>query len=171
MWATSKILTGCAAAVATLASGGPATALAPPAADLGLFDFTAQEPTRVAAAATECFYFQPSCASKADTPEESDRVYGGQDIPSGCIDPGGPIRGLTVGPARLGRTRAQLRRRIEPPSYSRGRVDAWCLAGKGELRLLTRAEWQGGLAMPSGEALLFAFYLNELLVRLLMRFS
>ena len=43
------------------------------------------------------------------------------------------------------------------------------VAGKGELRTLTRAEWQGGLAMPSGEALLFAFYLNELLVRLLMR--
>ena len=43
------------------------------------------------------------------------------------------------------------------------------IAGKGELRLLTKAEWQGGLSMPSGEALLFAFYLNELLVRLLMR--
>jgi len=43
------------------------------------------------------------------------------------------------------------------------------IAGKGELRLLTRAEWQGGLPMPAGEALLFAFYLNELLVRLLMR--
>jgi DNA repair protein RecO (recombination protein O) len=45
----------------------------------------------------------------------------------------------------------------------------FALAGKGELRILTRAEWQGGLPMPSGEALLFAFYLNELLVRLLMR--
>ncbi len=43
------------------------------------------------------------------------------------------------------------------------------IAGKGELRTLTRAEWQGGLPMPSGEALLFAFYLNELLVRLLGR--
>jgi DNA repair protein RecO (recombination protein O) len=43
------------------------------------------------------------------------------------------------------------------------------VAGKGEMRILTRAEWQGGLPMPSGEALLFAFYLNELLVRLLMR--
>jgi DNA repair protein RecO (recombination protein O) len=43
------------------------------------------------------------------------------------------------------------------------------VAGKGELRTLTRAEWQGGLPMPSGAALLFAFYLNELLVRLLMR--
>ncbi len=41
--------------------------------------------------------------------------------------------------------------------------------GKGELRTLARAEWQGGLAMPAGQALLFAFYLNELLVRLLPR--
>jgi DNA repair protein RecO (recombination protein O) len=45
----------------------------------------------------------------------------------------------------------------------------FALAGKGEMRILTRAEWQGGLPMPAGEALLFAFYLNELLVRLLMR--
>jgi DNA repair protein RecO (recombination protein O) len=45
----------------------------------------------------------------------------------------------------------------------------FAIAGKGEMRLLTRAEWQGGLPMPAGEALLFAFYLNELLVRLLMR--
>lgn len=45
----------------------------------------------------------------------------------------------------------------------------FAIAGKGELRILTRAEWQGGLPMPAGEALLFAFYLNELLVRLLMR--
>lgn len=45
----------------------------------------------------------------------------------------------------------------------------FAVAGKGELRTLTRAEWQGGLPMPAGEALLFAFYLNELLVRLLMR--
>lgn len=43
------------------------------------------------------------------------------------------------------------------------------VTGKGELRTLTRAEWQGGLALPAGEALLFAFYLNELLVRLLAR--
>jgi DNA repair protein RecO (recombination protein O) len=46
---------------------------------------------------------------------------------------------------------------------------AFSVAGKGELRTLTRAEWQGGLAMPSGDALIFAFYMNELLVRLLAR--
>ncbi|MGE0803604.1 MAG: DNA repair protein RecO [Lautropia sp.] len=46
---------------------------------------------------------------------------------------------------------------------------AFVVAGKGELRTLTRAEWQGGLAMPAGDALIFAFYLNELLVRLLAR--
>ena len=43
------------------------------------------------------------------------------------------------------------------------------ILGKGELRTLAKAEWQGGVAMPAGEALLFAFYLNELLVRLVPR--
>ena len=48
-------------------------------------------------------------------------------------------------------------------------IDVAFSGRKGELRLLTRAEWRAGLPMPSGEALLFGFYLNELLVRLLMR--
>lgn len=43
------------------------------------------------------------------------------------------------------------------------------LAGKGELKLLTQAHWVGGLAMVQGAALLYGFYLNELLVRLLAR--
>ena len=43
------------------------------------------------------------------------------------------------------------------------------IVGKGELRTLAKAEWQGGVAMPAGEALIFAFYLNELLVRLVPR--
>lgn len=43
------------------------------------------------------------------------------------------------------------------------------LTGKRELRTLTHAEWQGGLAMPAGRALLCGFYLNELLIRLLAR--
>lgn len=43
------------------------------------------------------------------------------------------------------------------------------LAGRGELRTLTRAEWVGGLGLPKGRALWFAFYLNELLMRLLAR--
>ncbi len=42
-------------------------------------------------------------------------------------------------------------------------------AGRNELRTLTSAEWTGGSTTPRGDALLCAFYLNELLVRLLPR--
>jgi DNA repair protein RecO (recombination protein O) len=42
-------------------------------------------------------------------------------------------------------------------------------SGRGELKTLVRAEWQGGLAPLRGDGLLKAFYLNELLVRLLPR--
>lgn len=42
-------------------------------------------------------------------------------------------------------------------------------AGKGELRTLVGAEWQGGLAFLEGSAIMPGFYLNELLVRLLPR--
>ena len=42
-------------------------------------------------------------------------------------------------------------------------------SGRGELRTLTGAEWAGGLIAPRGHALLCAFYLNELLLRLLPR--
>src|SRR5499427_10678215 len=41
--------------------------------------------------------------------------------------------------------------------------------GKGELRTLARAEWQGGQPLLRGEGLLCGFYLNELLLRLLPR--
>ncbi|MBN9426451.1 MAG: DNA repair protein RecO [Burkholderiales bacterium] len=41
--------------------------------------------------------------------------------------------------------------------------------GQRELRLLTGAEWVGGVPAPLGDALLCAFYLNELLMRLLPR--
>jgi len=41
--------------------------------------------------------------------------------------------------------------------------------GQRELRTLTGVEWTGGLAAPQGDALLCAFYLNELLMRLLPR--
>ncbi len=41
--------------------------------------------------------------------------------------------------------------------------------GRQELRTLTAAQWVGGLALPMGDALLCAFYLNELLIRLLPR--
>jgi DNA repair protein RecO (recombination protein O) len=42
-------------------------------------------------------------------------------------------------------------------------------SGRGELRTLVGAEWEGGSIAPRGDALLCAFYLNELLVRLLPR--
>jgi DNA repair protein RecO (recombination protein O) len=41
--------------------------------------------------------------------------------------------------------------------------------GDGEIRTLKSAEWQGGQVMPTGEALLSGYYLNELLLRLLAR--
>jgi hypothetical protein len=196
-------------------------------AELGLVEFTAQEPARVAAAATKCFYFQrdhwtgsvvqggepelwhwdgdyffdrargvggvsvrnlrvggspqsaapfvpeaykpyfdenggggvevltesnpdPTCAAKVDTPAERDRVYGNRGIPPGCIDPGGGIRGRRVGPARIGRTRAQVRRRLGSPSYSRHRVDAWCLVGKGELRVAYSGRGRAKAIVTSG---------------------
>ncbi|MCM5569018.1 DNA repair protein RecO [Burkholderiaceae bacterium FT117] len=46
-------------------------------------------------------------------------------------------------------------------------VASW--TGNRELRTLTGAEWTGGLPAPQGDALLCAFYLNELLMRLLPR--
>ena len=40
-------------------------------------------------------------------------------------------------------------------------------AGGGELKTLIKAEWRGGMALPTGAALLCGFYLNELLLKLL----
>lgn len=41
--------------------------------------------------------------------------------------------------------------------------------GEGEIRSLKSAQWQGGHVMPTGEALLSGYYLNELIMRLLAR--
>jgi DNA repair protein RecO (recombination protein O) len=41
--------------------------------------------------------------------------------------------------------------------------------GDAEIRNLKSAEWQGGQVMPTGDALLSGYYLNELLLRLLAR--
>lgn len=41
--------------------------------------------------------------------------------------------------------------------------------GDAEIRSLKGAEWQGGHVMPTGDALLSGYYLNELLMRLLAR--
>ncbi len=42
-------------------------------------------------------------------------------------------------------------------------------SGDAEVKALKSAEWVGGYAMPSGNALLTGFYLNELMMRLLLR--
>ena len=42
-------------------------------------------------------------------------------------------------------------------------------SGDAEIRTLKSAEWVGGHIMPSGEALLSGYYINELLLRLLAR--
>ena len=42
-------------------------------------------------------------------------------------------------------------------------------AGKGEVLTLMKAEWQGGLPLLSGKALICGYYLNELLLNLLPR--
>ena len=41
--------------------------------------------------------------------------------------------------------------------------------GNGEIKTLTKAEWLGGMAPPSGATLMSAFYLNDLLLRFLPR--
>jgi DNA repair protein RecO (recombination protein O) len=41
--------------------------------------------------------------------------------------------------------------------------------GEAEIRTLKAAEWAGGQVMPTGDALLSGYYLNELLLRLLAR--
>lgn len=41
--------------------------------------------------------------------------------------------------------------------------------GDAEIRTLKGAEWTGGQVMPTGDALLSGYYLNELLIRLLAR--
>ena len=42
-------------------------------------------------------------------------------------------------------------------------------SGEAEIRTLKSAEWMGGHVMPTGEALLSGYYINELLLRLLAR--
>jgi DNA repair protein RecO (recombination protein O) len=61
-----------------------------------------------------------------------------------------------------------------PRSELRGLLQAFqpltlSWAGAGELKTLAKAEWRGGLALPQGAALLSAFYLNELLLKLVPR--
>lgn len=61
-----------------------------------------------------------------------------------------------------------------PRSELRGLLQAFLpislsWGGTTELKTLLKAEWRGGVALPAGKALLSAFYLNELLLKLLPR--
>lgn len=61
-----------------------------------------------------------------------------------------------------------------PRSELRGLLQAFqpialSWAGAAELKTLVKAEWRGGVPLPAGPALLAAFYLNELLLKLLPR--
>lgn len=75
---------------------------------------------------------------------------------------------------RHGRMALVARGARRPHSALRGQIQpftplllSWF--GKGEVRTLHNAEWQGGLAPLAGMPLLCGFYLNELLLKLLAR--
>lgn len=73
-----------------------------------------------------------------------------------------------------GRVALVARGAKRPTSQLRGMLSPFCAlslswSGRGEVKTLMRAEWSGGLIPLRGEALLSAFYANELLVRLLAR--
>jgi DNA repair protein RecO (recombination protein O) len=73
-----------------------------------------------------------------------------------------------------GRVALVARGAKRPTSHLRGLLSSFAAlavswTGRGEVQTLVRVEWQGTLAPPRGDALLAAFYVNELLVRLLPR--
>lgn len=73
-----------------------------------------------------------------------------------------------------GRVALIVRGARRPGSMLRGLMQAFTPLllswfGKSELKTLHAAEWQGGLLLPQGRALICGFYLNELLLRLLAR--
>ena len=73
-----------------------------------------------------------------------------------------------------GRVAAVAKGARRPHSQLRGVLMAFAplhvtWSGKGELRLLHAAEWQGGIPQLSGVSLLCGFYLNELLMKVLAR--
>ena len=76
--------------------------------------------------------------------------------------------------ANYGRVAMVARGARRPRSELRGVLQGFqpltlSWAGSGELKTLIRAEWQGGLPLVGGSALLCGFYLNELLLKLLPR--
>ena len=77
----------------------------------------------------------PTCATKVDTPDERDRVYGDRGLFKDCIPPGGALRGKRVGRLRLGIGRERALAKLGPPRNHRRGTDRWCLIGKGQLRV------------------------------------
>ena len=74
----------------------------------------------------------------------------------------------------FGRVAAVARGAKRPTSQFRGLLSpfnpiALSWSGRNEIKTLVRAEWLGGMQPLRGDALLAAFYANELLVRLLAR--
>lgn len=74
----------------------------------------------------------------------------------------------------FGRIALVARGAKRPTSQFRGLLNPFAplalgFSGRAEIRTLVRVEWLGGLAPLRGDGLLAAFYLNELLVRLLPR--
>jgi DNA repair protein RecO (recombination protein O) len=73
-----------------------------------------------------------------------------------------------------GRVALVARGAKRPTSQFRGLLSPFCplqlsWSGRNDIKSLTRVEWGGGLTPLRGGGLLAAFYLNELLVRLLAR--
>jgi DNA repair protein RecO (recombination protein O) len=73
-----------------------------------------------------------------------------------------------------GRVALVARGAKRPTSQFRGLLAAFnslaiSWSGQGEVKSLVRVEWLGGLAPVRGDGLLLAFYLNELIVRLVAR--
>ena len=74
----------------------------------------------------------------------------------------------------FGRVGMVARGAKRPRSELRGMLQAFLplslsWAGATELKTLVKAEWRGGVALPAGRALMSAFYLNELVLKLLAR--
>ncbi len=73
-----------------------------------------------------------------------------------------------------GRVALVARGAKRPTSQFRGLLSSFSplllsWSGRNDIKTLVRADWTGGLPLLRGDALLAAFYLNELLVRLLAR--
>ena len=81
------------------------------------------------------------------------------------------VEAFTAGFGRIGLVARGAKR---PRSELRGLLLAFqpltlSWSGASDLKLLAKAEWRGGMPLPTGAALLCGFYLNELLLKLVPR--